>query len=74
LCPIKIGISPEDALNAAQMAATMRRGAIVADAHTLYLRMDLPADLSGPAMVDQIGGLCSIADDIEQALFGADEL
>ncbi len=56
------------------MAATMRGGGIVADGHTLYLRMDLPADLSGPAMLDQIGGLCSIADGIEQALFGTDEL
>lgn len=74
LCPIKVGPSAEDAFNAARIVSTMKRGGIVADDMVLYVRMDMPANQSGADMILQIGGLCSIADDIEKALFGTDEL
>lgn len=74
LCPIKVNPSPEDAMEAARAMAGARRGGIVADDAVLYIRMDMPASLSGQEMFYQIMGLCHIADSIEEALFGGDDL
>jgi hypothetical protein len=74
LCPIKVGATAADVMAAASAMACKRRGGIVLANGILYVRMDMPSDLSGEFMAGQILGLCLIADELEQTLFDSDDL